>query len=63
MPLDFGNHPGRLGPACRLVGEIGVVLPDLVRRTTDRALEQVGDPVLQNLVGGQSDRILDPFGF
>ena len=25
MPLDFGNHPARLGPACRLIGEIGVV--------------------------------------
>jgi len=38
-PLDFGNHPARLGPACRLVGEIGVVPPDLARRSSDRALE------------------------
>src|SRR3954454_25371389 len=34
MPLDFGNHPARLGPACRLVGEIGVVPPDLARRSS-----------------------------
>jgi len=63
MPLDFGNHPTRLGPACRLVGEIGVVPPHLVRRPPDRALEQVGDSVLQDLIGGQTDRILDPLSF
>jgi hypothetical protein len=32
--LNLGNHPARLGPASCLVGEIGVVPPDLVRRTT-----------------------------
>src|SRR6516162_7330636 len=55
LPLDLGNQPARLGPACRLVGEIGVVPPDLVRRPTDRALEQIADPVLQDLIGGQAD--------
>ena len=63
VPLDLGNHPARLGPACRLVGEIGVVPPDLVGRPSDRALEQVGNPVLQNLVRRQTDRIFDPLGF
>jgi hypothetical protein len=24
MPLDFGNHPSRLGPACGLIGEVGM---------------------------------------
>ena len=62
MPLDLGNHPARLGPACRLVGEIGVVSPDLVGRSSDRTLEQIADPVLQDLVGGQTDRIFDPLG-
>jgi hypothetical protein len=61
--LDLGNHPARLGPACRLVGEIGVVPPDLVGRPSDRALEQIGNPVLQNLVRRQTDRIFDPLGF
>src|SRR5256884_5220907 len=55
VPLDFGNDPARLRPACRLVGEIGVVPPDLVRRSSDRALEQIADPVLQDLIGGEPD--------
>ena len=25
--------------------------------------QQIADPVLKDLVGGQTDRILDPFGF
>ena len=60
MPLDLGNHPARLAPACRLVGEVRVVSPDFVWRPSDRTLEQVADPVLQDLVGGQPDRIFDP---
>ena len=30
------------------------------RRTPDRPREQIADPVLQDLVGWQLDRILDP---
>ena len=60
MPLDLGDHPARLFPASGLIGEVGVVSPDFVRRPSDRSLEQIADPVLQNLVGGQTDRILDP---
>ena len=63
MPLDLGDHPARLDPASCLIGEVGEVSPNVVRRPSDRAFEQVGDPVLQNLVGGQPDRILDPLGF
>ena len=63
MPLDLGDHPARLGPASGLIGEVGVVPPHLVRRTPDRAREQVADPLLQDLVGGKADRILDPLGF
>ena len=54
MPLDLGDHSARLRPACRPVGEIGVVPPDLVRRPSDWALEQIADPVLKDLVGGQT---------
>jgi hypothetical protein len=61
MPLDLGNYGARLSPACCLVGEVGVVPPDLVRRSSDRALEQIADPVLQDLIGGQADRVLYPF--
>jgi hypothetical protein len=62
MPFHFGDHPAQLGPACRLVGKIGVVPPDLVRRSSDRTLEQMADPRLENLVGRQADRIFDPLG-
>ena len=61
MPLDLGDHSARLRPACRPVGEIGVV-PDLVRRPSDWAREQIADPVLKDLIGGQPDRVFDPLG-
>src|SRR5712671_2539839 len=35
----------------------------LVRRSSDRALERVSDPVLQDPVGRQSDRVADALGF
>src|SRR5262249_40033399 len=59
MPLDLGNHAARLAPACRLVGKARVVSADFVWGPSDRALEQVGNPVLQDLVGGQTDRVFD----
>jgi len=60
MPLDFGDHPARLAPASRLIGEIGMEPAHFVRRSPDRTLEQVADPVLQDLVGRQPDRVFDP---
>ena len=51
MPFDFGNHPARLGPASRLIGEIGMEPTDLVRWSSDWAREQVADPILQDSVG------------
>src|SRR5215468_7739839 len=59
MPLDLGNHPARLAPAGRLVGEVRVVSADFVWGPSDRSFEQVADPVLQDLVGGQPDRVFD----
>jgi hypothetical protein len=46
MPLDFGDHPARLGPASSLIGEIGIEPKHLVRRSPNRALEQIADPIL-----------------
>ena len=63
MPLDFGDHPARLGPASRLIGEIRIGPPHFVRRSPDRALEQIADPVLKDVVGRQPDRVFDPLSF
>ena len=34
----------------------------MVRGTPDRARQQIADPSLENLVGGNADRIFDPLG-
>jgi hypothetical protein len=36
---------------------------DFIGRSSDRTLEQVANPTLQDLVGRQPDRIFDPLGF
>jgi hypothetical protein len=46
-----------------LIVEVRVESPDIVGRAADRALEQVADPILQDAVGGETDRILDALGF
>lgn len=43
--------------------EIGVVSAHMVRRTPDRAGEQIADPFLQDLVRRKPDRVYDPFCF
>src|SRR5262245_2388676 len=63
MPLDFRNHPARLGPASGLIAEVRMKPTHLVWRSPNWTLEQITDPVLEDLVGRQPDRILDPFGF
>src|ERR1700730_822045 len=63
MPFDLGNHPAWFPPASGLIGEIRVVTPHLVRRSSNRARQQIADPPLQDAVGGKPDRILYPRGF
>ncbi len=64
MPLDLGNHPARrLAPACGLIAEAGMTPAHMVRGSSDRTLEQIADPVLEDPVGRQADRIFDPLGF
>jgi hypothetical protein len=46
----------------RLITEVGVVLPDLARRATNRPLKQIRDPLLENPISGKPDRILEAFG-
>src|SRR5262245_11388432 len=63
MPFDLGDDSARLCPASRLIGEIRIGTPRLVSWSPDRPREQIADPVLQNLVGWNADRIFDPLGF
>src|SRR5215213_2222713 len=63
MPFDLGHDVARLVPALRLVAEAGVVAPHLVRWSPDRALQQMSDLVLQDLVGRQADRVAGTLGF
>jgi hypothetical protein len=48
MPLDLRHDPPGFLPALRLIAETGVIAAHLVRRSPDRALEQVSDLVLQD---------------
>ena len=51
MPFDLGNDATRLCPASRLIGEICIETAHFVRRPTDRSLQQIADPLLQDAVG------------
>ena len=62
MPLDLGNHPARLAPASGLIAEARMTPAHMVRGSSDRTLEQIADPVLEDPVGRQADRIFDPLG-
>src|SRR3954466_10449232 len=53
----------RLGPALRLIAEAGVVTSYFVRWSLDRALQQMSDLVLQDLVGRQADRVACTLSF
>ena len=52
VPLDLGNDAARGLPALRPIAEVGVVPSNLNGRPTDGALEQMSDPLLQDVVGG-----------
>jgi hypothetical protein len=56
MPLDFRHHSAGLLPALRVIAH-------LMRRWTDRALEQVSNLFLQDHVGSQPDRVGHAFDF
>jgi hypothetical protein len=63
MPFDLCHNRPDFLPALRLIAEPGVVAANLMRRSADRALEQVSNPILQNAVTRQPDRIADALGF
>jgi hypothetical protein len=51
VPLDFRHHSAGL-PTLRLKTEAGMVAAHLMRRSTDRALEQICSLFLQDPVAG-----------
>ena len=63
MPFYLGDHPTRLRPASSLIGEVGMGAPHFVRRPSDRTRQQMADPLLQDAVRWQADRVFDPLGF
>src|SRR3954464_7728027 len=63
MPLDLGHDVARLVPALRLVAEAGVIAPYLVGWSPDRALQQISDLILQDLVARKPDRVAGTLGF
>ena len=63
MPLDFRYHSAGLLPALRLIAEAGIVAAHLMRRSTDRAFEQISNLVLRDPVGRQPDAVTHTLGF
>ena len=52
MPFDLGDDTAGFCPASGLIGEVRAEAAHFVRRTPDRAREQVANPLLQDPVGG-----------
>ena len=63
MPFDLGEDPPGLVPGAGLVAEAGIVTPHVVRRPADGALEEMADAVLEHLVGGNPNGVLETLGF
>ena len=63
MPFDLGHHAPLPAPASGPIAEAGVIAPFMVRRTADRAGQQMGDAFLKNLVHRQTDRVQEALGF
>src|SRR3954453_10615858 len=63
MPLDLGHDMARLVPALRLIAEAGIIALYLVGWSPDRALQQMSNLILQDLVGRKPDRVAGTLGF
>src|SRR5262249_12486977 len=50
MPLDLGDHPARLAPGSGLIADARMTPAHMVRGSSDRTLEQIADPVLEDSV-------------
>jgi hypothetical protein len=63
MPLNLGNDSTWLRPTCRLIPKGRIDAPHRMRRAPDGSFEQRRDPILQDLIGWQPDRIINPLRF
>jgi len=63
MPFNLGDDAARLRPASGLIGEGRIRPAHVIGRATNRPLEQIADPFLQDAVRGKPDRVFDAFGF
>jgi hypothetical protein len=63
MPLNLGYDPARLRPTSRLIPKGRIQTPHAVRWAADGPFQQMRDPALQDLIGRQPDRIIDPLRF
>jgi len=63
MPLDLGHHAARLAPPLRPIAEAGEGTAHFMRRSSNRTLEQISDPVLQDRVGWKPNCVADALGF
>ena len=62
VQFDLGQDAALLVRALRLIVEANVVAAHLFRRSPGRALQQIADPTLRDVVGRQPDRIADALG-
>jgi hypothetical protein len=63
MPFDLGDDAARPRPGPRLIGKICIGTPHFVRRSPNRARQKMANPLLQDAICRQSDRVFDPLGF
>src|SRR5215475_12780427 len=63
MMLDLGDHAARALPGGSLVVEAAVPDQRRVTRSAPRPREQILDPPLQYVIGGQPDRVAHPAAF
>jgi hypothetical protein len=62
MPFYLGDHPPLPAPRSGLIAEASMEPLDVLRRTADRAFEQVGNVTLEDRVGLEADGVLVALG-
>jgi hypothetical protein len=63
MPFDLGNDAAFLVPRSGLIAEAGMETADMVWRTANRARQQMGDALLENLVRLEADGVQETLTF